>query len=89
MPGMRIKVEGMSPAKMAMAEQAIMAPTAGSGSMKKVSGTRRAMAMVAVRPGMAPTTRPKAEAARMVRSTSHRITIMMPVSMAPIRRTPR
>src|SRR5690606_36594218 len=49
-------------AKIAMAEQAIMAPTAGSGSMKKVNGTSSAMAMVAVRPGMAPTSIPKTDA---------------------------
>lgn len=48
----------MSPAKIAMVEAATMAPMAASGSRKKVSGTRSAVPMVAVRPGTAPMKRP-------------------------------
>ena len=36
-----------------------MAATAGTGGMKNVMGTRSAVAMVAVNPGMQPTNRPK------------------------------
>jgi len=43
---------GMSPAKIAIAEVVTMAPSAGTGSLKKVTGMSRAVAMVAVRPGM-------------------------------------
>ena len=49
----------MSPAKIAMAVAVTMAAIAGTGGMKKVTGTSSAVAMVAVRPGMAPTNRPK------------------------------
>ena len=55
---MRSKALGMSPEKMAIAVAVTMAATAGTGGMKKVTGTSRAVAMVAVRPGMAPTNRP-------------------------------
>jgi hypothetical protein len=48
----------MSPAKMATASMVMMATSPESGSRKKRNGTRRAVAMVAVRPGMAPTIRP-------------------------------
>ncbi len=59
---MRSKAPEMSPAKIAIAEAVTIAPIAGTGSMKKVIGTSRAVAMVAVRPGSAPTTRPNAAA---------------------------
>jgi hypothetical protein len=55
---MRSIAPGMSPAKMAMVVAATMAPSAATGGMKNVTGTSRAVAMVAVRPGMAPTNRP-------------------------------
>ena len=55
---MRSSALGMSPAKMAMAVAVTMAATAGIGGMKKVTGTSSAVAIVAVRPGMAPTNRP-------------------------------
>jgi hypothetical protein len=48
----------MSPAKMAIASMATIAASAGTGSMKKVTGTKRAVAIEAVRPGIAPTKRP-------------------------------
>ena len=70
MPGMRKSVAGMSPAKMAIALAVTIAPMAGTGSMKKVTGTSKAVAMVAVRPGMAPTSRPNTAAAPITPSTS-------------------
>ena len=55
---MRSSALGMSPEKMAIAVAVTMAATAGTGAMKKVTGTSSAVAMVAVSPGMAPTNRP-------------------------------
>ena len=62
---MRSSVPEMSPAKIAMALAAMIAPIAGTGSMKKVIGTSSAVAIVAVSPGSAPTTRPNTDASRM------------------------
>ncbi|CLQ08136.1 Uncharacterised protein [Mycobacterium tuberculosis] len=76
MPGMRSNAPGISPAKIAIAEQATIAPTAATGSMKKVSGTSRAVAIVAVRPGTAPTNSPKIDAAMIVMMT-------LPVATSP------
>jgi len=59
---MRSKAPGISPAKIAVATVVTMAAIAGTGSMKKVNGINSAVAMVAVRPGMAPTNRPKTAA---------------------------
>ena len=42
-----------------------MAPSAGTGGMKKVMGTSSAVAIVAVSPGMAPTKIPNTAEARM------------------------
>ncbi len=56
----------MSPAKIAIAAQVTIAPTAGTGSMKNVTGTSSAIAIVAVRPGMAPTRRPNIAATATV-----------------------
>ena len=66
---MRSSVPEMSPAKIAIALAAMIAPIAGTGSMKKVSGTSSAVAIVAVSPGSAPTTRPNTDASRMTRIT--------------------
>ena len=66
MPGMRTRAPGRSPAKIAMAVVVTMAASAGTGSMKKVTGTSSAVAMVAVSPGIAPTNRPNAEASAMI-----------------------
>ena len=66
---MRSKALGMSPEKMAMAVAVTMAATAGTGGMKKVTGTSSAVAMVAVRPGMAPTNRPYTAEAAITAST--------------------
>src|SRR5215203_474867 len=66
---MRSIAAGMSPAKIAMAVAVTMAPRAGTGSMKNVTGTRSAVAIVAVSPGMAPTNIPNAADAAMTHST--------------------
>ena len=60
----------MSPAKIAIAVAVTMAPSAGTGAMKNVIGTSSAVAMVAVRPGIAPTKMPNAAEATMTHSTS-------------------
>jgi hypothetical protein len=57
-PGMRTSAPGMSPAKIAMASMVTMAAKAGTGSIKNVTGTSRAVAMVAVSPGIDPTNSP-------------------------------
>ena len=59
-PGMRSSAPGRSPAKIAMAVAVTIAASAGTGSMKKVTGTSSAVAMVAERPGIAPMNRPNA-----------------------------
>ena len=59
----------MSPAKIAIAVAVTMAATAGTGSMKKVIGTSSAVAIVAVRPGIAPTNIPKQAEQKMTSST--------------------
>ena len=55
---MRSRQPGISPAKIAIEDAVTMAATAGTAGMKNVSGTRRATAMVAESPGIAPTRRP-------------------------------
>jgi hypothetical protein len=49
----------MSPEKIAIAVAVTMAAIAGTGGMKKVMGTNKAVAMVALKPGIAPTNKPK------------------------------
>src|SRR5262249_54582847 len=58
-PGMRISAPGMSPEKIAIAVAVTIDAIAGTGGMKKVTGTSSAVAIVAVRPGTAPTKSPK------------------------------
>jgi hypothetical protein len=53
-----MRAAGMSPAKMAMADMLTMEHRAGRGSMKKVNGTSREAASVALKPGIEPTKRP-------------------------------
>ncbi len=69
MPGIRNSAPGMSPAKIAIATVVTIAAIAGTGSMKKVTGTSSAVAMVAVRPGIEPTNRPNRAAASMTANT--------------------
>ena len=59
----------MSPAKIAMAVAVTIEAIAGTGSMKNVIGTRSAVAIVAVSPGIAPTNIPKQAEPRMTRRT--------------------
>src|SRR3954470_19490741 len=66
---MRRKQLGMSPAKIAMAVAVTIEAMAGTGGMKKVTGTRSAVAIVAVRPGTAPTKRPNIAEPRITHST--------------------
>ena len=53
----------MSPEKIAIAVAVTIAAIAGIGGMKNVIGTSSAVAIVAVRPGTAPTNRPNSDAA--------------------------
>src|SRR5512134_1781352 len=66
---MRSRQLGMSPAKIAIAVAVTIEAIAGTGSMKNVTGTSSAVAMVAVSPGTAPTNRPNAADARITQST--------------------
>jgi hypothetical protein len=59
---MRSKAPGISPAKIAIALAVTITAIAGMGGMKNVTGTSRAVAIVAVRPGIAPTNSPNADA---------------------------
>ncbi|MEY4443536.1 MAG: hypothetical protein RL442_2536 [Pseudomonadota bacterium] len=59
----------MSPEKMAIAVAVTMAATAGTGGMKKVMGTKSAVAMVAVSPGIHPTNKPNRAEQKMTSST--------------------
>src|SRR5918912_469846 len=66
---MRKRQLGISPAKIAIAVAVTIDAIAGTGAMKKVTGTRSAVAIVAVSPGTAPTKSPKAAEARITHST--------------------
>ena len=66
---MRSSALGMSPEKIAIAVAVTMAATAGTGGMKNVTGTSSAVAIVAVRPGIAPTNRPYSADSAMTIST--------------------
>src|SRR3954453_11424774 len=61
-PGMRRRQPGMSPEKIAIAVAVTIAAIAGLGAMQKVTGTSSAVAIVAVRPGTAPTNSPNNDA---------------------------
>src|SRR5258706_8336882 len=66
---MRRKQLGMSPANIAIAVAVTIEAIAGTGGMKKVTGTSSAVAIVAVSPGTAPTKRPNKAEAKMTQST--------------------
>src|SRR6476619_1814410 len=68
-PGIRNRHPGTSPANIAIAVADTMAAMAGIGAMKNVTGTSSAVAIVAVKPGTAPTKRPNSDAA----SITHRL----------------
>src|SRR5688572_20777957 len=66
---MRSRQLGISPAKIAIAVAVTMQAIAGTGGMKKVTGTSSAVAMVAVSPGTAPTNRPNIAEPRITHNT--------------------
>src|SRR5947207_3575657 len=66
---MRSRQLGISPAKIAIAVAVTIEAIAGTGGMKNVTGTRSAVAMVAVSPGTAPTKSPKMADARITHRT--------------------
>src|SRR5437764_5343240 len=66
---MRSRQLGMSPAKIAIAVAVTIAAIAGTGGMKKVTGTRSAVAIVAVSPGTATTKSPNTAEAKITHST--------------------
>src|SRR4029453_11599520 len=59
---MRNRQPGMSPEKIAIAVAVTIAALAGIGGMKKGTGTSSAVAIVAVKPGTAPTNSPNSDA---------------------------
>ena len=76
----------MSPEKIAIAVAVTIAPIAGMGSMKNVTGTSSAVAIVAVSPGTAPTKRPNSDASSIGHSVLTVKTIPNAVPSASIRR---
>src|SRR5438045_8288616 len=64
---MRSRHPGMSPEKIAIAVAVTMAAIAMIGGMKNVTGTNSALAIVAVKPGTAPTNKPNADDASITR----------------------
>src|SRR5262245_55022665 len=76
-PGIRRKQLGMSPAKIAIAVAVTIDAIAGTGGMKNVTGTSSAVAIVAVRPGTAPTNRPNIAEPRMTHRTYGSMTCMI------------
>src|SRR5258706_8613503 len=81
---MRNRHPGMSPAKIAIAVAVTMAAMAGIGAMKNVTGTRSAVAIVAVRPGIAPTKRPNSDAASITTTLYGSSTIVNACAQAPL-----
>ncbi len=84
-PGMRSRQPGMSPEKIAIAVAVTIVAIAGIGSMKNVTGTSSAVAIVAVRPGTAPTNRPNSDASSIGHSVFALNTIANAVPSASIR----
>jgi hypothetical protein len=68
-PGIRSKAPGISPEKIAMAVAVTIAAIAGTGGIKKVMGTSKAVAIVALKPGIAPTKSPKRAEHKMTSNT--------------------
>src|SRR6185295_3429244 len=81
---MRIRQPGMSPENMAIAVAVTIAAIAGIGAMKKVTGTRSAVAMVAVNPGTAPTKSPNNAAASITKMLYGSITSANACSQASL-----
>ena len=74
----------MSPAKIAIAVAVTIAAMAGIGAMKNVTGTRSAVAIVAVSPGMAPTKRPNSDAPSITTMLYGSSTIEKACAQAPL-----
>ena len=79
----------MSPEKIAIAVAVTIVAIAGMGSMKNVTGTSSAVAIVAVRPGTAPTNRPNSDANSIGHSVFALNTIPNAMPSASIRRQTR
>ncbi len=79
----------MSPEKIAIAVAVTIVAIAGIGSMKNVTGTSSAVAIVAVRPGTAPTNSPNSDARSIGHSVLTLKTMPKAVSIASIRTPPR
>src|SRR5439155_24289965 len=62
-PCMRIRHPGISPEKITIAVALTIATIEGIGAMKNETGTKSAVAIVAVSPGTAPTNKPNSDAA--------------------------
>ena len=88
-PGIRNRQPGMSPEKIAIAVAVTIVAMAGMGSMKNVTGTSSAVAIVAVRPGTAPTKRPYSDASSIGHSVFALNTMPNAVASASIRRRSR
>src|SRR4051812_10670040 len=86
---MRNRQLGMSPAKIAIAVAVTIEAIAGTGGMKKVTGTSRAVAIVAVRPGTAPTNRPNMAEPRTTQSTYGSSTIFNASKSIALEQSPR
>ena len=84
-PGIRSRQPGMSPEKIAIAVAVTIVAIAGIGSMKNVTGTSSAVAIVAVSPGTAPTNRPNSDANSIGHSVFALNTIPNAVPSASIR----
>ena len=78
----------MSPEKIAIAVAVTMAAIAMTGGMKNVTGTNNAVAIVAVKPGTAPTNNPNAEEASITRMVFGSKTIWNAMSSASTDQAP-
>src|SRR5512141_3041496 len=81
---MRSSALGLSPEKIAIAVAVTIAASAGTGAMKNVTGTRSAVAIVAVRPGTAPTNRPNSDAASITTMLYGSNTMAKACAQAPL-----
>src|SRR5687767_4886579 len=86
---MRNRQLGMSPAKIAIAVAVTIDAIAGTGSMKKVTGTRSAVAMVAVSPGTAPTKSPNTAEPKITPNTCGSSTSLSASKSIALEQSPR
>jgi hypothetical protein len=80
-PGSLISIATMEPPYMAERYKAANMLMPVSGGKAKVTGTRMAMAMVAVRPGSTPTIRPMTTPRTMAKILAGRRTVARPSNM--------